>query len=1030
MADVIGYRPLTTSQSVENSWRIVIRHGLLGAALTLLVASAASAEEATAGSAATADEPALTEVVVTGSRIPQPNMTSVSPIQIVTAQDLQLEGTTDIHDLMSVLPQNFQNAFSDLGPNQNPLTAAGGIATADLRGLGPQRTLVLVDGRRLGVGDASTLNPNPSPDLNQIPAELVDRIDVVTGGASAVYGSDAIAGVVNFVMKHNFQGIEVSGQGGVYQHDNNDKLMQGLETAAGFPAPSGGIWDGQNRAFSVVMGTNFADDKGNIETYLTYRSQDPVTQGSRDFSACELHVQAGGANPLLLNQPFCDGSANSNLFEPVYGTSALTVVGNQLLNWPQAGSVPPAVFNSEPYEYITTQDTRYNAGFFAHYDVNDYIKPFLDFSFMRDTTQSHTGPSGAQLGGNPFDPTGNGGLLINCTPANPLLSAQEKAALCNAANAPAVYPSANGDTAVDVFIGRRDVEGGPRSADYEHENFRTVLGFKGEAFDAWNYEVYGSFYNTALYQNLGGYLSWTKMQQALLVTTGPAGTPVCQGGQAGCIPWNIFTQGGVTPAQAASLILPGTSQGTVSERILSANATGQLGKYGITSPFANDGVAINIGVERRSEALNYAPDSESEAGDLAFFGGAGVSILAGYHVQEEFVELRAPLVQDKAWVKQLTIGAAFRASDYSTAGSINTYKFDVEYAPTADVMLRYSFDRAIRAPNIIELYTPQALTTTTVVSSDPCAGAAPSASLAACEHTGVTPAEYGHITQCPAGQCSTVEGGNPNLAPEKANTLSFGVTFTPSYVRGFSASVDYYKILLKQEVSIVPQNISLNECLAGNAVFCSDIVRTPVGNLFGASIAGGGYVIATNQNIAVAEVAGIDTQFSYKWRVGSFGSMTAALSGTWLQHDDSQPLPSEPEYDCTGLFGATCQTVNPRWRHVARVTWDTPYHVLLSAQWRFIGSVNLDNNTGNPLLNSLKGAYSVFDAKIPSYSYLDLSAIWEISKHLSIRAGVNNILDKDPPLINEDETGTGQPNTLPTYDLLGRMIFFAFTAKF
>jgi len=377
----------------------------------------------------------------------------------------------------------------------------------------------------------------------------------------------------------------------------------------------------------------------------------------------------------------------------------------------------------------------------------------------------------------------------------------------------------------------------------------------------------------------------------------------------------------------------------------------------------------------------------------------------------------------------LTIGAAFRASDYSTAGRVNTYKFDVEYAPTSDVLFRYSFDRAIRAPNIIELYTPQSLTTTTVVSSDPCAGAAPSASLTACEHTGVTPAEFGHITQCPAGQCSTVIGGNPNLAPEKANTLSFGLTFTPSYLSGFSASVDYYKILLKNEVDNVPQDISFDQCLAGNTKFCSDVVRTPVGNLFGASIGGGGYIIATNQNIAVAEVAGIDTQFSYKWRVGSFGSMTATLTGTWLQHNESQPLPSEPEYDCVGLFGATCQTVAPRWRHVARVTWDTPYHVLLSAQWRFIGSVSLDNNTGNPLLASLPG-YSVFDAKLPSYSYLDLSAIWQLSKHLSIRAGVNNILDKDPPLVNEDETGTGQPNTYPTYDLLGRMIFFAFTAKF
>jgi iron complex outermembrane recepter protein len=990
-------------------------------------------------------EPALAEVIVTGSRIAQSNLTSTSPIQVVTSNEIQLEGTNNIIDLLNNLPQNFQNTVADLSPTQNPLVAAGGISTADLRGLGPQRTLVLVDGRRLGVGDASTLNPNPAPDLNQIPPQLVERIEVVTGGASAVYGSDAIAGVVNFIMKHDFQGIQIDGQAGVAEHGNHNSVMQGLETQAGFPAPTGSVWDGQNRNLSIIMGLNSADGTGNIEGYFTYRDANPVSQGRRDFSACKLNVNPSASNPNVINTPVCDGSPNSNLVGPVFnpnvtcsfGIDCLTVLGNELLSWPQAGSSPPGIFNSSPYQTLSSQDTRYMGGFFSHYNINDYLVPYLDFSFVNDRSSSTVAPSAAFEGSNPNDPTGNGGLLVNCSPANPLLSAQENAILCNPINQPTTYPTANGDTAVDTYIARRNIEGGARTAQFEHNNYRAVFGLKGDVGDAWKYDVYGSYYYTSLFQSQGGFLSWNKIQDALLVVTNPVtGAPQCQNGSA-CIPWNIWTQGGVTPAQAASLVALGTSQGSVTERIVSANVTGQLGKYGITSPFATDGIAINVGAEHRIDQLEYSPDQEELANDLAGFAGAGTAINGGYHVQEEFIELRAPLAEKQPWAEQLTAGAAFRHSAYSTsAGAVNTFKLDVQYAPLADVLVRGSFDRAIRAPNIIDLLIPDAVTNTPVVAADPCAGQNPAASAAACAHTGVTAAQYGHIAQCPAGQCATLLGGNTDLQPEKANTISYGVTFSPSYLDGFSASLDYYKILLKQEIAIVPQNISLNNCLAtGAPVSCSLIVRTPTGALFGTTIAGGGYVVAKNLNIAAAESAGIDSQLAYRWGVGSFGRMSATFSGTYLQHETSQPIPTVGAYDCAGLYGPTCQTVNPRWRHNARLSWQTPLQVLVSAQWRYIGSVKLDSNTGNPELLSAapgygQGVYDSFDARLPGVSYLDLSAIWDVSKHLSVRAGVNNVLDKDPPLVSSLLAGTGLPNTYPTYDLLGRVMFVAFTAKF
>jgi outer membrane receptor protein involved in Fe transport len=995
--------------------------------------------------AATDTEPVLSEVVVTGSRIVQPNLSSTSPIQVITSKEIQLEGTSNIIDLLNNLPQNFQNAITDLSPTQNPLGAAGGLSTADLRGLGPQRTLVLIDGRRLGVGDPSTLNSNPAPDLNQIPPQLVERIDVVTGGASAVYGSDAIAGVVNFVMKHNFQGIQIDGQAGIDEHNNHNPLLQGLETQAGFPAPSGSTWDGQNRNLSIIMGLNSADDQGNVEGYFTYRDADPVSQGSRDFSACKLNVNPSATNPNLINTPICDGSPNSNLVGPVFnpnvtcafGLDCLTVVGNKLLPWPQAGSSPPGIFNANPYQTLSTQDTRYMGGFFAHYDVNDYVKPYLDVSFMNDRSTSNIAPSAAFLGSNPNDPTGNGGLLVNCSPTNPLLSAQENAILCNPINNPTAYPTANGDTAVDTYIARRNIEGGPRTAEFEHNNYRAVGGLKGTAGEAWTYDAFASYYYTSLFQSQGGFLSWNKIQDALLVVKNPAtGAPQCQSGS-GCIPWNIWTQGAVTPAQAASLVALGTSAGSISERIVSANATGELGKYGITSPWATDGIAVNIGAEHRADQLAYSPDQEELANDLAGFSGAGTAINGGYHVLEEFIELRAPLAEHQTGAEQLTAGAAFRHSDYSTAaGAVNTFKFDLQYAPVPDLFLRASFDRAIRAPNIIELLIPDAVTNTSVVAADPCAGQNPLASFANCAHTGVTAAQYGHIAQCPAGQCATLLGGNSDLQPEKANTISYGVTFSPSYVSGFTASIDYYKILLKQEITTVPQNIALNNCLAtGSAATCGLIVRTSTGALFGTTIAGGGYIVAKNLNIAAAEAAGIDAQLAYRWDVGSFGKMSATFAGSYLQHQTSQPIPAVGAYDCAGLYGPTCQTVNPRWRHIARLSWQTPLDVLLSAQWRFIGSVKLDSNTGNPqLLSSAPGygagVYDSFDAVLPNTSYLDVTAVWDLSKHLSVRAGVNNVLDKDPPLVSSLLAGTGSPNAYPTYDLLGRVMFAAFTAKF
>src|ERR1700733_13145540 len=257
MSDLFGSYSPNASPWIRTSLRSAVCSALLSGALVLLGATSAQADDA-ATAAANAEQPALQEVVITGSRIPVPaNISATSPVQVLTSTEIEQQGQTDTTNLVNRLPQIMINPGVDLGNNSAPLSAPGGIATADLRGLGPQRTLVLVDGRRLGPGDPSTTNPNPAPDLDQIPTILVERVDVVTGGASATYGSDAVAGVINFIMKKNFEGIQIDGQYGFDQHSQQNTYIQEQEVADGIAPPTGSVRDGYKHDLSVIMGTNF-----------------------------------------------------------------------------------------------------------------------------------------------------------------------------------------------------------------------------------------------------------------------------------------------------------------------------------------------------------------------------------------------------------------------------------------------------------------------------------------------------------------------------------------------------------------------------------------------------------------------------------------------------------------------------------------------------------------------------------------------------------------------------------------------------
>ncbi len=967
------------------------------------------------------------EVVVTGSRIPQPNLTSISPIQTVGSQEVTLGGRAQTIDILNQLPQVTQNPGVDLGPTSDPLSGPGGVATVNLRGLGPQRTLVLVDGKRLGIGDPNTGNPNPAPDINQIPSQLIERVEVLTGGASAVYGSDAIGGVVNFMMKKNFEGIQMDAQYGAYQHSQHNDRMQDVLTAGGQPIP-GKRWDGKSADYSLIMGVNAPDGRGNITTFFTYSKQKPVRQGKRDYSGCQLNVNAGG--------PFCGGSSNSNILYRADGglldlngdgvpeSEAGAVLGNQFVEYGTPGTTPPATFNSNPYMYLLQENTRYTAGYFANYELSERAELYSTFNFMSSQSNVNVAPSALFQGSGV---TATGGFLLNCD--NPLLSGQQATAIgCTPANIAA------GDS-VDMYFGRRNVEGGPRNSYYDHVNYRFVFGARGEVMEGWNYDVYGSYYRTNLQNRSENYLSLQRLQDALQVG-GTAAAPVCLSGNAGCVPYNIFTDGGVSPAAADSLEILGTTSGTTTQRIVEATLTGDLGQYGFKSPWAEEGAGIAIGVTQRRDHLEYAPDAASESGDLSGAGGASVRIDNSLRAAEAYGELRLPLISDMPFARELIFEGGYRYSDYSTGIQAKTYKLGFQWEPVEDIRFRGSYNRALRAPNILELYTPVSVTNTSDVPEDPCARDADDpASQAECANTGVTPGQYGNIPQCPAEQCAVLTGGNTNLTPEIAKTFTVGFTTRPSFLPGFTASVDYYRIKIDNQIGTIPLDVILTRCLeTGDDFFCAQVLRNPSnGILFGTTAGAGGYINGQTVNVAKVVNEGFDFQASYNlpledWGMNNVGGLSFSFNGSLLTKQDNVSLPGDPAYDCAGYFGPTCATVQPKWRHNARMNWTIPgVEATLSLAWRYWGGTKYENLSGD---DALTGPTNPFISKIKAYNYFDLAGLWNVNDNFRLRAGVNNVFDKDPPLVPAAIVGGGLPNTYPMYDLLGRKLFIGLTADF
>ncbi|MGA7537970.1 MAG: TonB-dependent receptor [Steroidobacteraceae bacterium] len=956
----------------------------------------------------------LQTIEITGTRIRVPNLTSQSPITTVSSAEILDEGSTNIENVVNELPQVHSPAQTD-----NMANNATGVANIALRGLGPTRTLILIDGRRLGPGDPQSPD-GAAADVNFIPTALVSGVDVLTGGASAVYGSDAVAGVVNFHLLRNFQGVKVVQTFNDFQHTQGGPSDAVLEAAPYPVKPTipGDQFGGLISDTSIILGTNLDDDRGNVTMYLEYRSTAKVLLSTRNFEGCETTLNDAGTGNR------CNGSSNS-----AYG-NFLTNSGDQLALNPDGSAtfVPFSgayKFNSTPQYDMQRPDQRKTLGALGHFRLSQSLDVYGEAMFMDDFSPAQTAASGLFQG---QGPTGN--LQIPCN--NPYLSDAEEPDICQDANGnplPRYQADGQPNVATILMPGLRMAQY-PRIDNLRHTDYRGVLGVRGAIGKSdWTYDVSGTYWQSLFSEYFLNDVSFTNVQNALNGCTAPGSAA------AGCVPLDIFNYGGITPAMFNYVSRPGEKTGTVTESNLDANVSGDFGAWGIRSPWASDPVAASFGVGNRRDTLSFLPSYNLQINDLIGQGQFFPPISGRESVIDEYAEIRVPVIEAKPLVKSLNLDVAGRHSSYSipSGNSIatNTFKIGADYAPTQDIRFRSSYNRAVRAPNLYELFFPNTEVPDTGY-DDPCSGATPTASLAACEKTGVTPAEYGRIPGCPTLNCSALLGGNKDLRPETADTWTLGFVLTPRFLDNFELAVDYWAIRIDDYVTTLPGATIVDGCLLqGNSSLCSLIHRGNGGIIFGST----GWVVETNANIGYLRNRGIDVDMHYQRDIGGMGSLLFNLTGSYLLE---QTVAGATKYDCAGLYGSICSAgedtgPNFTWRHNARLTWLTPWdHIGLSARWRYLSAVRLDTNNSQPALDN--GFYDAYDNVIPAYNYLDLSASWQVGGHFTLRAGCNNVMDKDPPFLNDTViygvVGGANQNTYTVYDLMGRELFLTASAQF
>lgn len=954
-----------------------------------LVMSAVAASAALPAYAQEQDTTRVEEIIVTGSRIQRPDLEASSPVAVVSATDFEMAGATNAEQFLRDLPQLVPAVGSNTN-NGNP-----GAATLDLRNLSEERTLVLVDGRRFMPYDS-----NGFVDTNMIPSAMIERVEIVTGGASAVYGSDAIAGVINFILKDDFEGIELDANAG--QTERND---------------------GARQDYSLTVGGNFADDKGNMVFNIGHTRQEAVYQGARDFSKFSLAAE-----------DFSPGGSSTNAAGTLLSVRTGVGTATATHTFAPNGDLVPYVaardaFNFNPYNALQTPEEKWTATLLGSYEINENAEFFSRFSFANSQVKTIIAPSG----------TFNFRFDFNYRD-NPFLNAQARSVLAR--------NDADNDGVVNLQWGRRTVEIGTRDSVYENTAYQGVAGVRGDFGQSWSYEVFAQQGRTVRTQNFLNDVDAGRLQEAILAIRNPAtGQIECTSGNDLCVPVNMFGAGTLTPEMMDYIRLNLSQVDTTEQFVAGGFVTGDLP---FSSPLASAAPAVVFGVEYRSEEGESKPDNPSKNGDAPGFGQA-MPLEARLSIKEAYTELKFPLVTDLTFVKSLGLEAGIRRSDYSNAVpdlnasndfSTTAWKAGGEWAPIEDIRFRALFQRAVRAPNLNEIGSPRT-NGTGDASTDYCSAASFTPAMvndpafaglqSLCIATGVPAAELGTVTNPISGQVSNFSGGNPHLIPEESDTVTIGVVLQPSFLPRLSASIDYFDIEVDKAILDTPEQAIVDACytveqnptLDPNNLFCQLIHRDPGGGGLNGGLDTG--VDQSDRNIGSLRSRGVDVSAAYSFPVGGFGDLAFSLNLTRQFDVELQFTDTGAVYNCAGLVGEICLRPTPKIAWMQATTW-TYGPAAVQLRWRHI-----DEMTQDAVARGEAPASDYMVPVIDAFDYFDLSGSYDITDSITMRAGIQNLLDKQPPKVGNDYGGTetNSGNTFPAmYDPLGRSFFVSATARF
>ncbi|HEU4969850.1 TonB-dependent receptor domain-containing protein [Sphingomonas sp.] len=947
------------------------------------------AQEATAEAA---PAPAA-DIVVTGSRLARPDLTAPSPITVVGEDDIKLSGNVTLEKTLNEFPQLAQGNTSTVNNG-----GGSGVLAANLRGLDATRTLTLVNGRRFIPADS-----NGSVDLTSIPDALIKRVEVITGGASAVYGSDAIAGAVNFILDDNFQGLQATAQAGITDRG-----------------------DAGSKKFDITYGASLEDGRGNVTLSAAWATQDPITQADRPYSRVPLAeingklVYSGSGNipgtrvPLSLAQRNALVGVNLN---PTGTCTSITGIRFGAGGTPLPYCQPEDTYNYAPFNLLQRPLERVNFSALGHYDITDHITAYTEAFFVNARNNSKLAPDS-------FTPVTPGAASSTLLVPNYATSASLSPAVRDFfVNNAAIFDPDGDGTAAVVGGGRRASELGTRDSFYERQSYEITTGLRGD-FDIgtqnWRWDAFYQYMRNRTDTRSEGVINQTRLSLGLDSVFNANGQAVCRSGFQGCVPVSIFGLGSITP-EAGKYLTPTRKSYDIFERQV---AGGSLS--GALFDLPAGPVAVAVGVEYRKDSYQFTPSSMDLNNE---YGAASSNALAGsFDVKEVFGELRVPILKDKPFFDTLAIEGAARYADYSTVGGVFTWKLGGEYAPVDWVRFRGAYNRAIRAPNINELFSARGQGFTG--GTDPCArpnltGADTRSSAVKqfCVAQGVPAADIDTFTQATLG-LTQESGGNPNLREEKSKTYTIGVVVSPPFVPRLNITADYFDVEVEGAITTINAQQTLNDCfttLNANSPTCKSIFRLPSGQI--------DFVRTSLSNIGALKVRGLDVQADYRVPLpgfmefdGNVANLSLQAVGSWMFERSTQ-VPGSVTQDCAGFYGAGCSRgtggfIIPDFKLNLNAT----YHsgpLTVRGQGRMIGGLDV--------FPTLRDKTIVKSA--PAVWYFDLTANVDLNKNFTFFAGVNNLFDKMPPILGTTFVGDANVD-VSLYDTLGRRYFAGLRVKF